>query len=73
MPALILSNTKIRFTKTLAEAANGDHPDILYAKKGEIGILIGTGSYEGYWVTSETMPTQFGASEDEFEILKEGE
>ena len=62
--------TRIKFTKTLTESANEDHPDIIYARKDELGTVVGNGCSEGYWVTWDAWPHKFGASVNEFEILK---
>ena len=61
--------SKIRFTKTLTEPACGDHPELLYAREGETGILGAGISYEGYWARTFNNPTWFGVSEDEFELF----
>jgi len=61
--------TKIRFTKTLEDGANEDHPDLLYAEKGELGEIVGHNAKEGYMVKADRWPkASFGASRDEFEV-----
>jgi len=61
--------TRIRFTKTLIQAASGDHPTLLYAEKGTEGEITGHGCREGYWVKWDRWPHPFGASRDEFEVV----
>lgn len=62
--------TKIKFTKTLTEAASGDHPALLYAKEGETGIIGAGSSPEGYWAKVDGQPDWFGVREEEFEIIE---
>lgn len=43
MPADLPIGTKIRFLATLTDGPNEDHPIILYARKGELGVINGHG------------------------------
>lgn len=63
--------TRIRFTRRLDCGPTGDHPGFLYARRGELGRIVGHGTQEGYWVVADSWPAKFGASEDEFEVVKE--
>ena len=63
--------TRIRFTKRLDAPANEDHPAIVFAERGELGTITGLGTPEGYWVKTDSWPAKFGASSEEFEIVKE--
>lgn len=63
--------TRIRFVKTLEAAANEDHPDIIYAFKGEPGRVVGYGASEGYWVEVDNHGRRFGASREEFVVIKD--
>ena len=61
--------TRIRFRKLLDAPANEDHPEIIYAVKGEMGTITGHGTREGYWVKSDAWASaSFGASLDDFEL-----
>lgn len=62
--------TRIRFTKNLTEPAGDEHPGRLYAEKGSLGEITGHGTREGYWVKWDHWPHPFGASRDEFELVK---
>lgn len=64
---MIPIGNRIRFLKTLDARATEDHPDIVYAKKGELGTITGYGTKEGYWVKTDNWPSAFGASDTEFE------
>lgn len=66
---LLPVGTRIRFTKTLTEPANEDHPDIVFAKAGDFGVITGHGTKEGYWAKWEHWPHAFGVSDGEFEIV----
>ena len=67
LPAI---GSRIRFCKTLIGQANGDHPDILYASRGELGTVTGIGCKEGYMVRTDSHKTDFGAVfREEFEII----
>ena len=68
--SLLPIGTRIRFVERLDAAANEDHPDIVYAKKGETGEIVGHGCKEGYWVKTDHWPARFGASREEFEPLQ---
>lgn len=61
--------TRIRFTRTLDDPANEEHPHLVYAEKGETGEIVqgDRPAYEGYWVKVDHWPHPFGASRDEFE------
>lgn len=65
--------TRIRFTRTLDCGPTGDHPALLYAKRGELGSITGHGCAEGYWVRTDSWPNSFGASPDEFEVAPDPE
>ena len=62
--------TRIRFVMTLDCGPTGDHPALLYASKGELGTITGHGTKEGYWVTADSWPHAFGASENEVEAIR---
>lgn len=62
--------TRIRFLRDLIEDADGDHPALLYAKRGELGTITGHGTPEGYWAKLGSWPNAFGASRDEFEVAQ---
>lgn len=65
---------RIRFTRTLIEPADGDHPDLLYAKEGEFGSIVSFGTCsEGFMVQTDSLPTSFGASIAEFEVIEKVE
>lgn len=53
--------TRIKFLKDLTEGANGEHPALLFAKKGDGGEVIGHGCREGHWVKWDKWPEKFGA------------
>lgn len=61
--------TRIRFTKELTASACEDHPNLLYARAGELGEITGHGCREGYWVKTDDWQTPFGAWPYEFEAL----
>lgn len=61
--------TRIRFTKTLASLASGDHPAFLFAEEGDEGEITGHGTKEGYWAKTSYNPP-FGVSRDEFEPIE---
>jgi hypothetical protein len=42
--------TKIKFTKNLTADACGEHPDIIYARKGGTGHVVGHDCTEGHVV-----------------------
>jgi hypothetical protein len=62
--------TRIRFTKTLDEPANEEHPHLVYADRGELGEIVDGGrpAREGHWAKTESNPP-FGVSRDEFEVI----
>ena len=66
---LLPVGTRIRFLHDLTEDACGDHPCLLYARRGGLGTITGHGTSEGYWVKWDDWPNAFGASADEFEVL----
>jgi hypothetical protein len=49
-PTKLPIGTRIRFLKSLYAEATGDHPRLIYARKGDGGVVTGHGSREGYWV-----------------------
>jgi len=59
--------TRIQFTKQLDAPATEDHPNIIYAERGELGTIIGHSAREGYKVKTDHWPHWFGASRTEFE------
>lgn len=61
--------TRIRFTRTLTEGPNEDHPAILFAQAGELGSITGHGCTEGYWAKTDDWTAPFGLSPDEFEVI----
>ena len=64
--------TKIRFTKTLTEPANEDHPALQYAHKNQTGEITEIGGcQEGYWVKTDNWPHPFGCERKEFEVIEE--
>lgn len=67
---LLPVGTRIRFVKDLDEGPNEEHPAITYALRGELGEITGHGTKEGYWVKRDSWPAPFGASADEFEVVK---
>lgn len=68
---LLPVGTRIRFTQELISPACGDHPELVYAYRGELGQVTGHGTKEGYWVKSDQWPHSFGASPEEIEVVKE--
>ena len=63
--------TRIVFVNTLDVAACGDHPEMVYAHKGDEGEGTGYNEWEGYWVKRDAWNTPFGAEiETEFIELK---
>lgn len=60
--------TRIRFLKQLTAPANEDHPDLIFANKGEIGEITSHGSPVGYYGVKRDGWPAFGASRDEFEV-----
>ena len=66
---LFCVGTRIRFLKTLEEGPSEDSPARQYAARGELGTISGHGTREGYWVKTDSWPTPFGASDDEFEVI----
>lgn len=62
--------TRIRFAKRLDCGPTEDHPGFLFAERGELGEITGHGTKEGYWVKANHCPAPFGASADEFEVVK---
>lgn len=67
---LLPVGTRIRFTQTLEERANEEHPDLTFAARGETGEITGHGTREGYWVKTDGWPHSFGASREEFEVIR---
>lgn len=67
---MIATGTRIRFLRTLEDGPNEDRPGYVYARRGELGKVTGHGTPEGYWVKTDSWPNAFGASADEFEIVK---
>lgn len=66
---MLPTGTRIRFTKELTDSACEDHPNLLYARAGELGEITGHGCREGYWVKTDNWPTPFGAAPHEFEVM----
>jgi len=63
--------TRIIFVKLLDSPATGDHPELVYAYKGDEGEVTGYNNFEGYWVKRDKWPAPFGAEiETEFIELK---
>lgn len=63
--------TKIRFKMQLTEPASGDHPELLFAEKDELGEITGYNEVEGYMVKTDSWPASFGAVLwKEFEPMK---
>ena len=61
---------RIRFLKMIDSPPTGDHPALLYAKKGELGEITGHNCMEGHWVKTDAWPHPFGAViGDEFEAI----
>jgi hypothetical protein len=54
--------TRIVFLKTLTADACGDHPELLYAEKGQGGEVVDHGCAEGHWVVADGWPNKFGAA-----------
>lgn len=73
MADLLPIGTRIRFTKTLTEPANEDHPGIVFAKEGDLGRITGHGTLEGYWATWDHWKAAFGVSPEEFEVVAHGD
>jgi hypothetical protein len=63
--------TKIRFNQTLEGGPTSDRPAVTYAFKGEAGEIVGHGTKEGYWVQTDMEAQPFGASDTEFDVVKE--
>ncbi len=59
--------TRIRFTRDLIEPACGDHPRLIYARKGETGTILDYNASEGYMVQADANPGKFGAARHEFD------
>jgi hypothetical protein len=58
----LLPGTRIKFIRDITEAANEEHPDIIFAKEGDMGKIVSIGScWEGYVVKWDA---PFGASLD---------
>ncbi len=66
---LLPIGTKIEFTKSLFGSANDDHPDIVFAYKGETGVILGHDTCEGYRVKADNCEASFGAARSEFAPL----
>jgi hypothetical protein len=62
--------TRVRFTQTLDSPANEERPAQLYARKGELGRIIGHDCREGYQVVTDSWPHWFGAERNEFEVIE---
>jgi hypothetical protein len=58
--ALLEIGARVRFLKPLTAPANEDHPAIIYADTGELGVVTGHGCKEGHWVKPDHAPP-FGA------------
>jgi hypothetical protein len=54
--------TRIKFLQTLTAPACGDHPELLYASKGQGGEVVGHDCAEGHWVVADNWPNKFGAT-----------
>jgi hypothetical protein len=63
------AGTCIRFTQALTAPANEDRPCIQFAAKDELGVIIGNGAKESYWVKTEACPSIFVASATTFEVV----
>jgi hypothetical protein len=64
--------TKIKFIMDLVEHGIGrNRRTIIYARQNDLGVITGHGTKEGYWVQSNTYPSDFGARREEFEISNE--
>jgi hypothetical protein len=62
--------TRIRFPRELWSPATGDRPSVYYAAAGETGEIIEVGGCrEGFWVKTDSWPSAFGASREEFVVL----
>jgi len=63
--------TKIRFLQTLETGPTGDHPALLFARKGQTGEVTGHNDNEGHWVKTDDWATPFGATyKVEFEVIQ---
>lgn len=58
---LLPVGTRIRFLKTLIGLSTEDSPEVIYARKGDFGHVIGHGCLEGHWVKWDNWPHEFGA------------
>lgn len=67
MPQPTPIGTRIRFLSTLTAPARGAHPPLLYARKGDTGIIAGHRPREGYLVKAPGYPAHFGVTLSEVE------
>ena len=59
--------TRIIFTKTIISPACGDHPELIHAEKGELGVIGAGISPEGKWAKTNRQNIWFGVYDDEIE------
>ena len=62
---------RICFKRDLEEGPTGEHPSLLYARKGEGGHITRIGGcWEGYWVKWDRWPSAaFGCQAKDFELI----
>lgn len=67
--------TRVRFVQDVMEEADGDHPDICLARKGDVGKVTGHNDWQGHYVAVDTAPSYvFGATyvDDFVKLAEEG-
>jgi len=70
---ILKAGTRIRFLKTLIEPADGDHPEFLMAKEGDLGRIVKKRSANSHWdysVTWDGFQKPFCADRSEFEAVQ---
>lgn len=68
---IYIVGTKIIFNQTIELPADEDRPHTVLARKGTPGEITGHGTKEGYWVQTDWAKEPFGASDQEFDVVKE--